>query len=997
MEKPLYTAQQIKELMQYATPEEKELLLQHVDGFVKEEAPIFVPQPGPQVSAYESDADVIAYGGAGGGGKGIDTTLPVPTTTGWKTIGDIEVGDEIFDGNGDVCSVTAVSEINYRQCYEIAFDCGMVIVADDVHRWVTTTEKDRKFPSPYGSMRDTKELYETQHLRHAIRKARKFNKEEGYHYIVSIEPTETVPTKCLAVDSPSHTFLVSEAMIPTHNTSLICGMALTKHVKSLIMRHEATQLQGIKDDLVRMVGHREGFNDQRGIWRDPLPGKQIEFGSMPNPGDEEKFRGRDHDLLCVAGETPVLMADGSYKAMSDIKVGDMVETMHGGRKVTKVYPVREDEAVRMDVLDAEGHVIYSQRQSMTHSVLVSGEQASHPFYFDGAKSHRADGKFSLAPLPKNQSVYSPCEWYTPHRPLLLCEEPLSRFLESRLGGSSSCAVPAIQESDCVKSSYLPEVDEPHLLGYDHLAHRLQTQKLLERGYVPEVLSSGATYVRSSSELQDSQDGYHGNLRLCDERTPEFSGLCSLQGGDQSCPPQPFGVEPPTPTRLQGDERVQTPKCIFHKPLYVHPYTTEIRQADVTLCSFAYRYLCVGKTQLYDIEIDEVNHYVTGPGIVNKNCMDEVTEMREDQVRFIQAWVRTTIPGQKCTVLMTFNPPRKREGMWIIKYFGPWLDINHPNPAMPGEKRYFATIANEDIEVPDNRPFVLVDDVPCYDYDPADYSPVDIITPESRTFIPAKLVDNVFLDERYMRKLQALPEPLRSQMLLGDFRYTLEDDPMQVIPTEWVEAAMARWHQWDGPKPPMDSLGVDVARGGKDYTELARRHGWWFDKPLSHPGSDTPDGYSTAGLAMNAVRDDAPIHIDAIGVGTSPTDILNSWNAHVFPVIANKATPATDKSTLLSFVNIRSWMWWMMRETLDPSNGHDVALPPDKQLKEDLTAPRYIQRGSKIYVQSKDEIFKKLKRSPDRGTAYVQANINTPKRRRRQLRKQAEEQTYWELA
>jgi len=36
--------------------------------------------------------------------------------------------------------------------------------------------------------------------------------------IKSIEPTITVPTKCIAVDSPDRTYLCTEAMIPTHNT-----------------------------------------------------------------------------------------------------------------------------------------------------------------------------------------------------------------------------------------------------------------------------------------------------------------------------------------------------------------------------------------------------------------------------------------------------------------------------------------------------------------------------------------------------------------------------------------------------------------------------------------------------------------------------------------------------------------------------------------------------------------------------------------------------------
>ena len=43
--------------------------------------------------------------------------------------------------------------------------------------------------------------------------------------VVDIVEVPTVPTRCIAVDSPSHLFLASKAMIPTHNTAFALGMA----------------------------------------------------------------------------------------------------------------------------------------------------------------------------------------------------------------------------------------------------------------------------------------------------------------------------------------------------------------------------------------------------------------------------------------------------------------------------------------------------------------------------------------------------------------------------------------------------------------------------------------------------------------------------------------------------------------------------------------------------------------------------------------------------
>lgn len=361
------------------------------------------------------------------------------------------------------------------------------------------------------------------------------------------------------------------------------------------------------------------------------------------------------------------------------------------------------------------------------------------------------------------------------------------------------------------------------------------------------------------------------------------------------------------------------------------------------------------------------------------AFDEVTEMREDQVRFIMGWSRSNDPTIRRRIIMTFNPPTTTEGRWVIDFFAPWLDAKHPNPAAPGELRWFTTIGNKDKEVADSRPFVLRNEEPDYEFNPADYTPEDIIEPWSRTFIPARLTDNpYYMATGYMATLQALPEPLRSQMLYGDFMAGVEDDAMQVIPTAWVEAAQARWKRPDK-LAEMDSMGVDVARGGKDNTIIARRHGMWFNEALTYTGAQTPDGPTVAGLTIAAKRDDSPIHIDVIGVGASPYDFLNSNGQQVMGVNVSEKSLATDKSGRLRFFNQRSELWWMMREALDPSNNTGIALPPDRQLLIDLCAPTWSVSGFTVKVESREDIVKRIGRSPDWASAYCLALIETPKR------------------
>lgn len=365
-------------------------------------------------------------------------------------------------------------------------------------------------------------------------------------------------------------------------------------------------------------------------------------------------------------------------------------------------------------------------------------------------------------------------------------------------------------------------------------------------------------------------------------------------------------------------------------------------------------------------------------------LDEAANFLESQVRFMKGWVRTGKTGLKQTVLMTFNPPTTADGRWVIEFFGPWIDKrNELYPTMPGHLRYcyMDPATSKDSWIPDDNPaeFVLVAGERVYDFDRSQYALEDIIKPESRTFIPSRLTDNPFLVATgYMQQLQALPEPLRSQMLNGNFEAGLEDDPWQVIPTAWVEAAQARWVRKPR-KGEMLALGIDVARGGKDNTVIAARHeDNWYDELTMYPGKETPDGPSVAGQVMGKQRDSAPLLIDVIGVGASPYDFLKNAGLPVYGVNVSESPNSMDRSGRLKFKNLRSQLWWQLREELDPAHDTGIALPPDKLLLAELCAPKWELSGMTIQVESREAIVERTGRSPDRATAVMLANIRMPK-------------------
>ena len=83
--------------------------------------------------------------------------------------------------------------------------------------------------------------------------------------------------------------------------------------------------------------------------------------------------------------------------------------------------------------------------------------------------------------------------------------------------------------------------------------------------------------------------------------------------------------------------------------------------------------------------------------------------------------------------------------------------------------------------------------------------------------------------------------------------------------------------------------------------------------------------------------------------------------------------------MLEFKNRRSEAWWKFREALDPNSKsfQEIALPPDNELLADLTAPTFDVDTGGIFIEPKDNIIKRLGRSPDCGDAVVMNyNIDT---------------------
>jgi replicative DNA helicase len=90
-------------------------------------------------------SNLIIVAARPGVGKALALDTPLPTPTGWTTMGDVAVGDQLIGADGRPTTVVAATEVMHgRPCYEVEFSDGTVIVADAQHQWLTETRASRK-------------------------------------------------------------------------------------------------------------------------------------------------------------------------------------------------------------------------------------------------------------------------------------------------------------------------------------------------------------------------------------------------------------------------------------------------------------------------------------------------------------------------------------------------------------------------------------------------------------------------------------------------------------------------------------------------------------------------------------------------------------------------------------------------------------------------------------------------------------------------------------
>lgn len=205
-------------------------------------------------------------------------------------------------------------------------------------------------------------------------------------------------------------------------------------------------------------------------------------------------------------------------------------------------------------------------------------------------------------------------------------------------------------------------------------------------------------------------------------------------------------------------------------------------------------------------------------------------------------------------------------------------------------------------------------------------------------------------------------PAWSARVLGNFPSQAEDT---LIPLVWVELAMERWEEAEASGE--IQIGADVAAFGSDRSVIVVRHGSKIIEIKSYAKQSTME---TAGLIKDLAREYGTerISVDEIGVGRGVVDALEEQGFD--DVGVNVAERAYDPER---FYNLRSEIWWNLRERLNPESDDPISLPPNDDLLSELASIKYklTSRGS-VQVEAKDAMKKRLGHSPDMADAICLA-------------------------
>jgi len=423
-------------------------------------------------------------------------------------------------------------------------------------------------------------------------------------------------------------------------------------------------------------------------------------------------RVNDHvgQQYCVAENTPIIMADGSFRPIQNVTSGDMVITLEGPKKVLHRMSPRIDLCV--EAITPFG----SQVHPIQHPILTASGWQSYASILDAYSitTEEIPRGSSLLPVVSVLSVlYKP-----PQRQFRSLETSTIRH-NSCISSKQDCEIGEHLRSLCLDRQQ-PPAPQQHSSDYEFL-------RFFSGGIAYEQLGLGIA--------ADCQSNYFSGLYLHDEQ-PLGQTRSVLSG-------TPLQDDVALPFRfsqymrgVQGSIQEYIPGGVSQ---YRHPYSGLVREVSEENVFSACLISFYGKAKVYDLTVEDANHYITGDSLlVNKNSEVGIDE---------------------CTTFPFFTKMvDKLKGSVRSPYGVPCHIFGTGNPGGPGHnevKEYFKLGTGSGVE-----PKTIM------------YHKLEGDFQETRIFIPSFLKDNRILcenDPLYVARLLSIKDPaLKKAWIKGDW-------------------------------------------------------------------------------------------------------------------------------------------------------------------------------------------------------------------------------------
>jgi len=566
--------------------------------------------------------------------------------------------------------------------------------------------------------------------------------------------------------------------------------------QAIIFRRESVQITspgGLRDTSLDIYPHLGGEYRAQPSPRWVFPsGAQITMAHLNAENQVLAYQGSQMALICVEEGTPVLMGDSSYKNIEDIVIGDFVMTLEGPKVITKTFEPRYADCVSVDVFDDNLHHVGNQIHPLDHSILkANGSWES----YCGMYSNDASLLFlilessqfhdqHISPLIILQKYLFPSQRSSYPKTNLERQLELLQSFQDRLLSGVICEESTNEESLILKSCdahqdallLLPLCAQVTL----HEQHLQLDRKTLD--YRLRLYEDA--YVLHESLAVDYLSSYSDDFCLCDEQ------LLDELSSDQYGLPLQDDVVSLDDLCLKKDAKDHIQKCNHDHPFeYDHPYRKERRLASVSVQNGSCFMTPIGKRKVYDLSVEQVNHYITLSRLVNKNCYDELCHFSRFQFFYMLSRSRS-MSGIKPYIRGSCNPD---PDSWVASFISWWIDpeTGFAIKERSGVLRYMFRV-NDEIIWADSKKELITK----YDCDANDIMSV--------TFIPSKATDNPLglkADPSYIGRLKALSKVERARLLDGNWLVRAQAgdyfprDAVMVI--DWIPTDVVKWvRSWD---------------------------------------------------------------------------------------------------------------------------------------------------------------------------------------------------------